>query len=127
MHQSRKAILDDPTIEKRKMPRITITLPKDIFDKANAIAKSNDESLSYTITRMTELGLLVTENQKKNQGATNLSEIESHCFKLIIQLNAIVKSMASKQLNFTQDDFDKLRDSAVQKYNDLIGLVPEEL
>jgi len=109
------------------MPRLSITLPKDIYDKVLAISGSNDESLSYTIAKMTELGLLVTENQKKNKTDKALPDVEDHCYKLIIQMNAIIKNMAAKQLDFTQEDFDALRDSAIIKFNDLVGIEPEEL
>ena len=109
------------------MPRITVTLPKSILDQVIAIAGNNDESISYTIARMTELGLLVTENQNNNDGEKKLSDIEEHCYKLTIQMNAIIKNIAAKQLDFTQDDFDKLRDQSILKYNDLMGIEIEEL
>lgn len=83
------------------MPRLSITLPKDLYDKVVAISGDNDESMSYTIAKMTELGLLVTENQKKNKAKT-LSDIEEHCYKLTIQMNAIIKNIAAKQLDFKQ-------------------------
>ena len=108
------------------MPRLSITLPKDLYDKVVAISGDNDESMSYTIAKMTELGLLVTENQKKNK-AKSLSDIEEHCYKLTIQMNAIIKNIAAKQMDFKQEDFDKLRDAAILKYNDLIGIEAEEL
>jgi hypothetical protein len=109
------------------MPRITITLPKSIHEQVIAIAGDNDESISYTIARMTELGLLVTENQKNSNGEKKLSDIEEHCYKLTIQMNAIIKNLAAKKLDFTQDDFDKLRDQSVSKYNDLMGIKVEDL
>ena len=109
------------------MPRLTITLPKDIHEQIITIAGDNDESISYTIAKMTELGLLVTENQKKNKGEKKLSDIEEHCYKLTIQMNAIIKNMAARQLDFTQDTFDKIRDQAILKYNDLMGITVEEL
>ena len=108
------------------MPRLSITLPKDLYDKVADISGDNDESMSYTIAKMTELGLLVTENQKKNK-AKSLSDIEEHCYKLTIQMNAIIKNLAAKKLDFTQDDFDKLRDQSVLKYNDLMGIEVEDL
>ena len=109
------------------MPRVSITLPKDLFEKITAIAGDNDESISYTIAKMAELGLLVTENQKKKQDEKSVSDIEEHCFKLMIQVNAITKNLAAKQLGYNQDEFDKLRDLSVNKYNELMGIFPEEL
>jgi hypothetical protein len=108
------------------MPRLSITLPKDLYDKVADISGDNDESMSYTIAKMTELGLLVTENQKKNK-VKSLSDIEEHSYKLMIQMNAIIKHIAAKQLDFNKDDFDKLRDAAILKYNELIGIEVEEL
>lgn len=109
------------------MPRLTITLPKDIYDKVQTIAGDQDESMSYTISKMTELGLLVTENQKNNNGVKKLSDIEEHCFKLTIQMNAIIKNMAAKNLDFSQEEFDKIRDSSILKFNELMGIKREEL
>ncbi|QDQ41208.1 hypothetical protein E3226_012030 (plasmid) [Legionella geestiana] len=109
------------------MPRLTITLPKDLHEKICAIAGDNDESLSYTIAKMAELGLLVKESQDSNKGKRNLSEAEEHCLKLIIQMNAIIKNMAAKALDYGQKDFDNLRDSALLKFNDLVGISPEQL
>ena len=113
--------------EKYIMPRVSITLPKDLYEKVTAIAGDNDESISYTIAKMTELGLLVTENQKKKEGEKPLSDIEAHCFKLMIQMNAIIKNLAAKQLEYNQDEFDKLRDLSVTKFNELMGILPDEL
>ena len=109
------------------MPRLTITLPKDIYEKIQAVSGEQEESMSFTIAKMTELGLLVTENQKNNNGVKKLSEIEEHCFKLIIQMNAIIKNMAAKNLDFAQEEFDKLRDSSILKFNELTGIKQEEL
>lgn len=109
------------------MPRLSVTFPKDLCAKITAIAGDNDESISYTIAKMTELGLMVTENQKKNKNKKSMQDVEEHCYKLIIQMNAIIKSIAAKKLDYTKDNFDKFKDAAVARFNDLAGLVPEEL
>lgn len=108
------------------MPRLTITLPTNLYDQVRILARDNDESMSFTITRMTEAGISFLE-KKKNNNSKNISDVEAHCLKLIIQMNAIIKNMASKNLDFTQEDFDKLRDSSILKFNELTGIPIEEL
>ena len=109
------------------MPRLTITIPKDIYAKISTMANNNDQSLSHVIAKMTELGLMITENQKKNKNKKGMQDVEEHCYKLIIQMNAIIKNIAAKQLDYTKDNFDKFKDAALARFNDLAGLVPEEL
>ena len=92
------------------------------------MAKDNDDSLSSTISKMAELGVLITENQKKNKSPEDrFTDIEKHCFKLIIQLNALVKNIASKELEFGAEEFKKITDASINKYKELLGLEPEEL
>lgn len=110
------------------MPRVTITLPNDLHNKLIEFAGNNDDSLSYTITKMTEIGLMVTESQAdKISNEDKYSDIEKHCFKLIIQMNALVKNIALKQFEYHQDDFKKLMDLSINKYQELMGIKPEEL
>lgn len=110
------------------MPRVTITLPKDLHEKLVKYAGDNDDSLSYTITKMTEIGLMISENQRQNKSPEDrFSDVEKHCFKLMIQMNALLKNMASKQLDYGQDEFKKLMDLSIHKYQELMGIVPEEL
>lgn len=110
------------------MPRVTITLPNDLHEKLIKYAGDNDDSLSYTITKMTEIGLMVTESQsQKKSPEDKFSDIEKHCFKLMIQMNALLKNIASNQMDYGQDEFKKLMDLSINKYQELMGLVPEEL
>jgi len=110
------------------MPRVTIHIPNDLHDKLAKMAKDNDDSLSSTISKMAELGVLITENQKKNKSPEDrFTDIEKHCFKLIIQLNALVKNIASKELEFGAEEFKKITDASINKYKELLGLEPEEL
>jgi hypothetical protein len=39
-----------------KMPRISVTFPQPLYDKLLKQAGSSDDSLSYTVIKMTELG-----------------------------------------------------------------------
>ena len=110
------------------MPRVTITLPNNLHQQLVKYAGDNDDSLSYTITKMTEIGLMVTESQQQQKSPEDrFSDIEKHCFKLMIQMNALLKNMASKQLEYGQDEFKKLMDLSINKYQQLMGLEPEEL
>jgi hypothetical protein len=110
------------------MPRVTVSLPNDLHTKLVQYAGDNDDSLSYTITKMTEIGLMVTERSQNPQGSEDkFSDIEKHCFKLMIQMNALLKNMASNQMNYGQDEFKKLMDLSINKYQELMGIAPEEL
>ncbi|SEG42458.1 hypothetical protein SAMN02746093_02902 [Legionella quinlivanii DSM 21216] len=110
------------------MPRVTITLPNALYAKLIKYAGDNDDSLSYTITKMTEIGLMVTEKSQESQSAEDqFSEIEKHCFKLMIQMNALLKNIASKQMDYGQEEFKKLMDLSINKYQELMGIAPEEL
>ena len=45
----------------------------------------------------------------------------------MIQMNALLKNRASKQLDYGQDEFKKLMDLSINKYQELMGIAPEEL
>lgn len=110
------------------MPRVTITIPNDVHTKLLNYAGNNDDSLSYTIVKMAEIGIMVTENQQKNKSPEDrYSDIEKHCFKLMIQMNALLKNIAKQQLEYGDDEFKKLLDLSVLKYQELMGTLPEEL
>lgn len=108
------------------VPRLTVTISNDLYKKIKALSNENDESLSSVIAKMTETGLSHYQNNH-DALSSNLSLAEEHCYKLIIQMNAIIKNLAAKQLDYTQSDFDKLRDASILKFNDLIGIKREEL
>jgi hypothetical protein len=110
------------------MPRVTIHLPNDLHNTLNAMAEKNDDSLSSTIAKMAEIGILVTENQKKNKSPEDrFSDIEKHCFKLLIQVGALVKNLSIKELGYGNDEFRKLNDACFSKYRELLGLGSEEI
>lgn len=118
----------DKYVKELLMPRITVTLPNTLHQKLVKYAGDNDDSLSYTITKMTEIGLMVTESQQnKKSQEEQYPDIEKHCFKLIIQMNALMKNMATKQMDYGQDEFKKLMDLSINKYQELMGIVPDEL
>ncbi len=109
------------------MPRVTIHVPTDTFNKIHHIATNNDESLSSTIVKLAEIGLIVKERQNENSTGKQTSDIEEYCQKLILQMNALIKSIAAKQIGYTDAEFLKLRDATYNKYNEICGIVMEDL
>ena len=109
------------------MPRLSITLPDTLYKKITELSADNKESLSNIIIKMTELGLSVSEKKLNNNATLNFSEVEAHCYKLTIQMNAIIKNLAAEKLGYSQIEFEKLRDLSINKFNELIGISPEEL
>lgn len=109
------------------MPRVTIHMPNDTHEKIIEYAEKNDDSISGAVTKMAEIGLLVTESRKKQKEEDKYTDIEKYCQKLIIQINALVKNLASKQAGYDEDDFTKLRDATLKRYNEIAGIEPEEL
>ena len=45
----------------------------------------------------------------------------------MIQMNSLLKNMASKQLDYGQDEFKKLADLSLGRYNELMGVKVEDL
>ncbi|WP_298624824.1 hypothetical protein [uncultured Legionella sp.] len=110
------------------MPRVTVSLPKDLYERLISYAGDNEDSLSYTVAKMAEIGLMVTENKDEIKSPEDrFSKIEQHCFKLAIQMNALLKNIATSQLQYGQDEFKKLQDLTNEKYQELMGIKPEEL
>ena len=108
------------------MPRVSVTLPKDVYEKISKYSELNDESISNVVAKMAELGFMVKQNQD-NKSGSGMSEIDEHCSKLMIQMNALVKEMAEKKLGYDKKMFDDIRDKAVDRFNDIVGYQPEEL
>lgn len=46
--------------------------------------------------------------------------IDQHCQQLIIQMNALIKNMSVEMFKFNQEDFEHLRQAALEKYNELV-------
>lgn len=109
------------------MSRVTVNLPNDLNEKFLKYAKDNGVSLSYTIAKMGEIGLMVTEKKHENKTPeSKFSNIEIHCFKLIIQINALIKNMAKSALGYEQNEFKKLMDLSDDKYQELTNIFSEE-
>lgn len=103
------------------MPRLTISLPSTMYNRISSLSARENDSMSGMINRLIEIGLyqLSEAPQKQNYKQTNYAE--QHCHQLIIQMNALVKNVSSAVLKYDQDDFEKLRQISVQKYNELIS------
>ena len=110
------------------MARVTVSLPKGVHEKLMKYAGDNDVSLSHSVTKMAELGLMVSERRAENKRPEDsFTEIEKHCFKLTIQMNALMKKLVEKDLGYGQDEFKKLSDLTVDKYNKLTCIFSDEL
>jgi len=109
------------------MPRVTIHVPNDTYNKITKMASDNDDSLSSTFVKLAEIGLIVKERQNESGSRKSASDIEEHCQKLILQINALMKSLVAKQMGYSDEDFLKLRDATIDKYNEICGIQKEDL
>ena len=96
------------------MSRLTITIPDVIHNRISILANEANESMSTIINKLIIFGL----NYDGNPLATN-SLVEEHCQHLIIQMNALVKNLSAKMLQFEQGDFEKLHAASVKKLHEL--------
>jgi len=103
------------------MPRLTISLPSTMYNRISSLSARENDSMSGMINRLIEIGLhhLSEAPQEHNSKQTNYAE--QHCHQLIIQMNALVKNVSSAVLKYDQDDFEKLRQISIQKYNELVS------
>jgi predicted CopG family antitoxin len=110
------------------MARLTISLPEKMYNRISSLSIQENDSMSGMINRLIEIGLyqLSEEPQKKNP-KINKNYSDQHCQQLIIQMNALIKNISSEVLKYDQEDFEKLRQISLQKYNDLIGYNHEEI
>lgn len=109
------------------MPRITITLPDNLHKQVLTIAGKENDSLSYTTSRLIEIGLLVMNSKTENKDENKTNDIEEYCQKLIIQINGIVKEIAVNKFNFDNDKIAKITSDTLSKFNKLKGIQHESL
>ena len=102
------------------MPRLTITLPTTTYNRLSALSMQSNDSMSSFINRLIGIGMCCMTDDYQSKQNKNDCEVEQHCQHLIIQMNALIKNMSSEMLKFNQEDFEKLRQAAVVKYNELI-------
>ena len=98
------------------MARITITMPDSLHTQVLKFSKKEQSSVSYTVSKLVELGLLVANNKNKGDQP---SKIEEHCNKLIIQINGILKELATDQFELSPDKIAKITQETLDKYNEL--------
>lgn len=104
------------------MARISVTLPDNLHDQIIKLASTEKDSLSYTTTRLIEIGLMVMSNKAENRNETKATSIEEYCQKLIIQINGIIKEIAIDKFNFDDDKIVKITNDTLIKFNKLKGV-----
>jgi hypothetical protein len=109
------------------MARITVTLPENIHQQILKIAGKENDSLSYTVTRLVEIGLMVMNSKSENKDERKTSDLEEYCQKLIIQINGIVKEIAVDKFNFDQDKIVQITNDTLVKFNRLKGIQQDSL
>lgn len=98
------------------MPRLTISLSQTMHNRLSSLSTQHDNSLSNTINKLLRIGMMhLSEDINKPS-----HHAEVHCQQLIIQMNALLKNISVEILKFKQDDFDKLKQSSIARYNEII-------
>lgn len=96
------------------MPRFTMTLSDETYNTAEALAVKHSDSISNVLNQFIQLGMeYATQNRAQKQA-------EEYCHQLTIQTHALMKSMTANFLKMTSDDFEKLKDAASKRYQDLL-------
>ena len=101
------------------MARITITIPDNLQNQIVKMAGKENESISYTTTKLIDLGLMV---MKKSESKKQESNIEEYCQKLIIQMNELIKKIATEKLNIDKDSLGKIAGETIEKFNKIKGI-----
>ena len=103
------------------MPRLTISLPKAVYNRLSSIAAQSNDSMSSVINQLIMLGMHgVGDDNRENLPQQN-NQVEQHCHHLIIQMNALIKNISAEMLKFNQEDFERLWQAAAVKYKELLG------
>jgi uncharacterized protein YicC (UPF0701 family) len=100
------------------MPRLTISLSTNLHNRLSSLASTQDDSLSNVINQLIQVGMQHINEERKPENYL----LEQHCQQLIIQMNALIKNISVEVLKFNQDDFEKLKQLAIAKYNELTVL-----
>lgn len=98
------------------MPRLSVSLSKSMHNHLSSLAVQYDDSISSIINQLLQVGMQHLDQKQIERHHL----VEQHCQQLIIQMNALIKNLSAKLMEFNQDDFEKLRQAAVGKYNSLI-------
>lgn len=107
-------------IKGQNMARITITMPDSLHAQVLKFSKKEQSSVSYTISKLVELGLLVA-NKKNQKQEGQPSKVEEHCNKLIIQINGILKELATEHFELSPEKIAKITQETTDKYKELIS------
>ena len=100
------------------MPRLTITLPDSLYNRLSSMAVQHEQSMSNIINRLIGIGMSHLSHEPQ-QPVNSERRVEQHCHQLVIQMNALIKNLSAEILKFNQEDFEKLRQAAEGKYNEL--------
>ena len=98
------------------MPRLTISLPQNLHKHVSSLAVQSNESLSNVINRLLQVGVLHANEEKPSV----ITPLEQYCQQVIIQMGALIKLLSVEILHYEQEDFAKLRERAIAKYNELV-------
>ncbi|WP_199739239.1 hypothetical protein [Legionella qingyii] len=107
------------------MPRTTISLPNNLHNRIASLAIKNNDSMSHMINLLIQVGL--NHWFERNDHLSEKTAVEKHCHQLIIQMNALIKNISVELLQLNREDFDKLQQAALMKYNELQKMFEESL
>lgn len=96
------------------MSRLTITLPDVIHNRLSLIANETNESMSNVINKLIAFGLN-SDSDSEHSG----SIVEEHCQLLLIQMNALIKNLSAKALDYKKEDFESLYKASLKKLEEL--------
>lgn len=105
------------------MSRLTISLPNNLHNRIASLAIKNNDSMSHMINLLIQVGL--NHWFEKKEPVSEKTAVEKHCYQLIIQMNALIKNMSAELLKLNREDFDKLQQGALMKYNELQNMPHE--
>ena len=103
------------------MARITVTMPDNLHEKMLKMAKKEGGTVSYTVAKFVEIGMMVMNNKNVDRGFSKATELDDYCQKLIIQMNGILKEIAVEQFNFSHEKISQITSDTLIKFNQLKG------
>lgn len=96
------------------MPRFTMTLSNEVYNTAETLAEKHKDSISGILNQFIELGMTYFKQNRAEK------HVMQYCCQLDIQTNAIMKNMAMHFLKMTTDDFERLKEAAAKRYQELL-------
>ena len=101
------------------MPRLTITLPQTTYNRLSSLSIQQNDSLSNIINQLIGMGMSYLSDENRDLIEKKEHKINRHSNFLIIQMNALLKSLSAEFLKLDQNDFDKLWKNTQIKYNEI--------